>query len=133
MDKAELGLKRVCIGCGERFYDLNKNPATCPNCGKEFDPSASSRLSRSRQSEAATARSKKSRADKSTQSGVSSPNDTELDDDDGEIQDIEGLDINTEDDEVLVEDMEEEDELTGPNDKDHEEIQDFSIKRLWAC
>ena len=118
MDKAELGSKRVCLGCGARFYDLNKSPAFCPHCGKEFDPAASSRLSRSRQSEVAKTQSKKFKADKSKQSGVSSPDDTELEDDGGEIQDIDDLDINTEDDEVLVEDMEEEDELTGPNDKD---------------
>ena len=118
MNKAELGLKRVCLGCGGRFYDLNKNPASCPNCGKAFDPLASSRLSRSRQSETAKTQSKKFNADKSKKSGVSSPNETELEDGDEGMQDIEGLDINTEDDEVLVEDMEEEDELTGPNDKD---------------
>ncbi len=29
------GLKRVC-GCGIRFYDFNKRPVTCPNCGTEF-------------------------------------------------------------------------------------------------
>ena len=34
------------------------------------------------------------------------------------MQDIEGLDVNTEDDEVLVEEMEEGDELIGPNDED---------------
>lgn len=118
MDKAELGLKRVCLGCSTRFYDLNKNPAFCPNCGKEFNPLASSRLSRSRQSEVAKTQSKKLKADKSKQSGVSSPKDIELEDDDEQIQDIEGLDVNTEDDEVLVEDMEEEDELIGSNDKD---------------
>lgn len=29
------GLKRAC-GCGVRFYDFNKRPVTCPNCGTEF-------------------------------------------------------------------------------------------------
>ncbi len=27
-----LGLKRNCIGCGAKFYDLGKNPAKCPKC-----------------------------------------------------------------------------------------------------
>ena len=35
MAKPELGLKRVCVSCGARFYDLNRAPATCPKCGAE--------------------------------------------------------------------------------------------------
>ena len=32
MSKTELGNKRLCAGCGARFYDLNKNLAPCPKC-----------------------------------------------------------------------------------------------------
>ncbi len=35
MAKPELGTKRVCASCGARFYDLNKEPITCPKCGTE--------------------------------------------------------------------------------------------------
>ncbi|AQS89006.1 hypothetical protein AA101099_1981 [Neoasaia chiangmaiensis NBRC 101099] len=35
MAQPELGLKRVCVSCGARFYDLNRNPAVCPKCGAE--------------------------------------------------------------------------------------------------
>ena len=35
MVKAELGLKRICVSCGTRFYDLTKTPAICPRCGTE--------------------------------------------------------------------------------------------------
>jgi uncharacterized protein (TIGR02300 family) len=35
MAKPELGLKRVCVSCGARFYDLNRAPAVCPKCGTE--------------------------------------------------------------------------------------------------
>lgn len=31
-----MGLKRICTSCGTRFYDLNKRPIICPNCGTEF-------------------------------------------------------------------------------------------------
>jgi uncharacterized protein (TIGR02300 family) len=31
--KPELGTKRLCTGCGAKFYDLNKDPITCPKCG----------------------------------------------------------------------------------------------------
>ncbi len=35
MAKTELGLKRSCVACGTRFYDLAKTPAVCPKCGTE--------------------------------------------------------------------------------------------------
>ena len=35
MAKPELGLKRVCVACGAKFYDLTKTPAICPKCGTE--------------------------------------------------------------------------------------------------
>lgn len=30
------GLKRICLSCSTRFYDLNKRPIACPNCAAEF-------------------------------------------------------------------------------------------------
>lgn len=30
------GLKRICAGCGARFYDMNKRPIICPSCETEF-------------------------------------------------------------------------------------------------
>ena len=38
MSKAEWGLKRLCPGCGTRYYDMKKNPPKCPSCGVIFDP-----------------------------------------------------------------------------------------------
>ncbi len=35
MVKPELGLKRICVSCSTRFYDLSKSPAVCPKCGTE--------------------------------------------------------------------------------------------------
>ncbi len=35
MAKPELGLKRVCVSCGTKFYDLTRAPAVCPKCGTE--------------------------------------------------------------------------------------------------
>ena len=37
MKRAELGIKRACLACGMRFYDLNRRPIICPGCGAEFD------------------------------------------------------------------------------------------------
>lgn len=38
MASPDLGIKRVCISCAARFYDLNKRPIACPKCGATFEP-----------------------------------------------------------------------------------------------
>ncbi|MCX8134028.1 MAG: TIGR02300 family protein [Roseococcus sp.] len=45
MAKPELGLKRVCVSCGAKFYDLMRQPAICPKCGAE-QPAEQPRLRR---------------------------------------------------------------------------------------
>ena len=44
MAKPELGLKRQCMSCGAKFYDLGKNPAVCPKCGTVFQATATGRV-----------------------------------------------------------------------------------------
>src|SRR5438876_11345909 len=41
--KADRGTKRSCQNpqCGSRFYDLNRDPITCPSCGTAYALSAS--------------------------------------------------------------------------------------------
>ena len=36
MASAELATKRTCPQCAARFYDLLKDPITCPKCGTSF-------------------------------------------------------------------------------------------------
>ena len=48
MAKPEWGQKRTCSGCGLRFYDLIRDPITCPNCGEAVDPTAFSKTRRNR-------------------------------------------------------------------------------------
>ncbi|MDO5621055.1 MAG: TIGR02300 family protein [Paracoccus sp. (in: a-proteobacteria)] len=36
MPKEEWGTKRLCPHCATRFYDLQKDPMTCPACGNTF-------------------------------------------------------------------------------------------------
>lgn len=38
MGRPQLGAKCTCTGCNERFYDLNRLPATCPKCGAVQPP-----------------------------------------------------------------------------------------------
>ncbi|MCC7305237.1 MAG: TIGR02300 family protein [Alphaproteobacteria bacterium] len=46
------GLKRVCVGCGSRFYDLNKRPIVCPGCSTEFKGEVKTKARRGRLAEA---------------------------------------------------------------------------------
>ena len=36
MTKTDLGLKRRCMTCGAKFYDLHRTSITCPKCGTPF-------------------------------------------------------------------------------------------------
>ena len=48
MAKPEWGLKRTCLSCGARFYDLRNDPIVCPHCETKFDPEAAVKLKRGR-------------------------------------------------------------------------------------
>ncbi|RED46112.1 TIGR02300 family protein [Aestuariispira insulae] len=48
MAKPEWGLKRTCLSCGAKFYDLQRNPIDCPKCDSPFDPEAAIKLKRGR-------------------------------------------------------------------------------------
>ena len=37
MAKPELGTKRLCAGCGVKFYDLGKTPIVCPKCATVYE------------------------------------------------------------------------------------------------
>lgn len=38
MAKPEWGRKVTCASCGNKFYDMRREPATCPSCGTANDP-----------------------------------------------------------------------------------------------
>ena len=42
------GLKRICMNCGTRFYDLDQSPIICPSCGTEFTGEAQVKTRRGR-------------------------------------------------------------------------------------
>lgn len=58
MAKPEWGLKRNCLSCGTRFYDMQRNPIACPSCEAEFDPLALVRPRRARAAAASQAKAK---------------------------------------------------------------------------
>jgi uncharacterized protein (TIGR02300 family) len=103
MPKEEWGVKRVCPKCSVRFYDLRKDPMTCPSCGATFDLAS---LSNTRSRSVAPERAAKE---------VVAPD-----------EDIEDTDILVEDDDE-VDDID--DELLDDDDDDNvslDEIADVS-------
>ncbi len=55
MGKPEWGTKRTCQNCGARFYDLGREPITCPVCSTVLDPERQIRPRRGGRSEAPAA------------------------------------------------------------------------------
>jgi uncharacterized protein (TIGR02300 family) len=46
--KPEWGMKRVCLSCGTRYYDMRHDPIVCPKCGAAFDIEAVVKTRRTR-------------------------------------------------------------------------------------
>ncbi len=123
MAKPELGLKRQCMSCGAKFYDLNKDPATCPKCGTVFQATALSRVAAPVVARAAPAQEEEAELEAAGPELVSleevEAGEAEKDlpiDDDIEVSD----DVGT-DDTFLEEEEEGEDDVTGLIDGDLED------------
>ncbi|MBW6400538.1 TIGR02300 family protein [Roseomonas sp. HJA6] len=99
MAKPELGLKRTCVACGTRFYDLTRTPAVCPKCGTE-QPAEQPRLRR-----AAAVPLPDEKLKKRAATPEAEADDIEVEDVEGDeaIEDAEELEDDTED---LGEDIE---------------------------
>ena len=48
MARPEWGVKRTCLSCGARFYDLQREPIVCPACGAAVDAAVQSKPRRVR-------------------------------------------------------------------------------------
>ncbi|MEM8871526.1 MAG: TIGR02300 family protein [Pseudomonadota bacterium] len=94
MPKDEWGVKRICPSCSMRFYDLQNNPMTCPNCGAEFDLESLT-------AKKTSARPEKKEAVAETEADEVVVDDVVLDDDDDDSGDGSEVDI---DDELLEDD-----------------------------
>lgn len=125
MAKPEWGTKHTCQSCGAKYYDLNRNPITCPKCGTVFNPDALLRSKRSR-----PAAKEAVAADESKVAALGADAGSDEGEDDIEVaaladsDDIEDL-ADEEDDDDLIEDTSDlgEDEVVvevvvGDDDKD---------------
>lgn len=83
IDKSLLGNRITCFSCGTKFYDLNRDPALCPECGAD-QAEAPVRDMR------AILKSGKRRKKKVVQEEVPAPKPAAADDDD-DIDDVDDL------------------------------------------
>jgi uncharacterized protein (TIGR02300 family) len=134
--KPELGTKRLCAGCGAKFYDLNKDPITCPKCSTVYEvavvaprgrpDSAAARAAAAQAAEAELPEPQEAEfvsleeADAETEGGAKkAPADG--------VEDVEDVEVEggDEDDTTFIEETEEEDtdvtEIIGGDIEDEEE------------
>ena len=134
MAKPELGTKRLCASCGAKFYDLNKDPITCPKCGTVYEVAAVAPRGRP---DAAAARAA---APAAADQEAPEPQEAEfvsLEEADAEaeggakkqtgdgVEDVEIEEVEGDDDSTFIEETEEEDtdvtEIIGGDIEDEEE------------
>lgn len=99
MPKEEWGVKRVCPSCAVRFYDLQRDPMTCPTCGHSV--SLESLLAGKDRSMVASKADAKSQIDRN----VNDDDDDVLDDDDTDVDLGDDVLDDDDDDNVSLDDI----------------------------
>ncbi|WP_457089409.1 TIGR02300 family protein [Microvirga sp. P5_D2] len=108
MAKPELGLKRQCMSCGAKFYDLNRDPAVCPKCGTVFQAVALTRV-------AAPAIARKQVEEEDTEIEAAGPEMVSLDEveageNEKDVSTEDDIDVGDDTDDTFLEDEEEGDD-----------------------
>ena len=120
MAKPEWGLKRTCLGCGARFYDMQRDPIVCPSCNTEFDPLALVRPRRARA--AAASKAKAAAAAPISEETVSEDTENIVDDETLDIEDA-SIDLDDDNDDDIISDGDEDGD-TITSDPDVSEVLD---------
>tara|TARA_R110002110_G_scaffold115759_2_gene286928 strand:+ start:3747 stop:4130 length:384 start_codon:yes stop_codon:yes gene_type:complete len=108
--KPEWGLKRTCLGCGARFYDMQRDPIVCPSCEAEFDPLALVRPRRARAAAASQAKAKAAAAKPVDDAAET----VDAEDDELEIDDA-AIDLDDDDDDDIIPDDDDDDAIADPD------------------
>ena len=120
MAKPEWGLKRTCLGCGARFYDMQRDPIVCPSCDTEFDPLALVRPRRARAAAASKAKAAAAAAEPIPESTESEDAEDIVDDDTLDIDDA-SIDLDDDNDDIIPDDDE---DVAIASDPDVSEVLD---------
>lgn len=113
------GLKRICMNCGMRFYDMDKDPIICPSCETEFTGEIKVKTRRGRAAameEVATKEAEKAAPEADEEDDL---DDIDADDDIVSLDDVEDdEDLDDEDDDTTlpIEDDDLDDDLDDLDD-----------------
>ncbi|POF34128.1 TIGR02300 family protein [Roseibium marinum] len=113
MAKPELGTKRLCPSCGAKYYDLNRDPITCPKCGTVFETVMTSR--------AAKAAKVAEKPEEEEEDDTPVPDTVPLEEADAETEDTGEVVPDLEDAEVEVDDDDDADDGVFIDDEDEDE------------
>ena len=119
MAKVELGVKRICLSCGMRFYDFKRSPIACPGCGVEFDVENLSRSKKSREVKKIKTKKVLSENDAVPINDGDSDEETKADDEEIDF-DEEDADDDTDESGIIRDDLTDEDPLLPNLDKKEE-------------
>jgi uncharacterized protein (TIGR02300 family) len=100
--KPELGTKRLCSGCGAKFYDLNKDPIICPKCQTVMTVAALSARSRPEPVAAARAGAVAARQEEAVVPETQDAEFVSLEDADAEAQGKKGEAVDAADDDIEI-------------------------------
>jgi len=115
--KPEWGRKVTCASCSNKFYDMRREPATCPSCGATNDP-----LQAFRPKRGAAAKPVPQKEAKPKATGVPDEDDDALDavlpdvDDEDDVEDV----LDDDEDDDLIEDTAD----LGEDDDDLDEVRE---------
>jgi uncharacterized protein (TIGR02300 family) len=120
--KPEWGRKVTCTGCGNKFYDMKREPAICPSCGAENDPLQAFRPKRSAAPKPAPQTAAKPKEAEAA--------DEDEDDLDAVLPDVDDDDIDDDDVDDSMDDDDDDDDLMedtadlGEDDDDLDEVRE---------
>lgn len=114
MAKPEWGLKRTCLGCSARFYDMQRDPIVCPSCEAEFDPLALVRPRRARAAAASQAKAKAAAAAPLEEAAEADDAEDAVADEALEIDDA-AIDLDDDDDDDIIPDDDDDDAIADPD------------------
>ncbi len=113
------GLKRICMSCGARFYDLSKKPIICPSCNTEFTGEIKVKARRGRLSDVADAEEE---IEAVVEEAVVETEEVEADEETVSLEEIAEDDDDADEDEIpLDDDLTIDDDLDDVEDDDIEE------------
>lgn len=107
MAKPEWGTKRECLNCGARYYDLRRDPIVCPKCDSAYEAEPAKGKARAAAEDEAPAAVKPEVVTKPAKRKAKAADPPASEGDEVKIEEVEGGDAATTDEQDIIEDASE--------------------------